>query len=245
MMSALARREIASLFQTPLAWLLLAASQLLLAWVFLEVVDSYQGATAPQLDLGLNTALTERLFGAALILLFLLAPLLAGRGLSRELQNGTDQLLGSAPISLSAILLGKLAALLVLLALVALIPVLLTAGLVGVSPVDMGLFLAAAVGLALSALLFAAVGLFAASLVRQPVLSATLAYTLLMLLSLIHDADQLAATQLSLLDWLSWTQHLIWLFNGVVRLSDLGYFCLMTALFLLLAHRQLANRRLR
>jgi ABC-2 type transport system permease protein len=227
-----------------LAWLLLAASQFLLAWVLLEVLDHYHGVAAPKLELGLNAALAERLFGATLILLLVLAPLLSARSLYRETLHGTDQLLGSSPVSLASVLLGKLAAVFGPLALIALMPVLLSALLLGVSPVDMGLLLAAALGIALSALLFAAVGFFSASLIRQPALSTAIAYAVLVLLSLIHDADQLAATRLSLLDWLSWTQHLVWLFNGVVRVSDLGYFVLMTALFLALAHRQLANRRL-
>jgi ABC-2 type transport system permease protein len=244
MMLLIARREVASLFQTPLAWLLLAASQLLLAWVLLEVLDHYHGVTTPTLELGLNAALAERLFGATLILVLILAPLLASRSLHRESLHGTDQLLGSAPVGIGVILLGKLAAVMAPLALIALMPVFLSAGLVGVSPVDIGLLLAAALGIVLSAFLFAAVGFFSASLVRQPTLSTAIAYALLLLLSLIHDADQLAATQLALLDWLSWTQHLVWLFNGVVRVSDLGYFLLMSALFLALAHRQLANRRL-
>ncbi len=244
MIFVVARREFAALFQTPLAWMLLAATQLLLAWVFLEVLDAYQGIAAPETEQGLNAALAERLYGAALLLSLLMAPLLAARSLGRDQQLGTDQMLGSAPLSISAILLGKLMALLAPLCLLGLLPLLLVAWLVGASPVDLGLFVAATLGLWLSALLFASIGLFTASLVRQPTLAAILAYALVIMLSLIQDADQLAALQLSLLDWLSWSQHLVWLFNGVARLSDLGYFVLMSALFLALAERQLANRRL-
>ncbi|WP_462319967.1 ABC transporter permease [Halochromatium sp.] len=244
MILVIARRELAALFQTPLAWLLLAATQLLLAWVFLEVLDRYQAVTAAEFELGLNAALAERLYGAALLLLLLIAPLLTARSLGRDQQLCTDQMLASAPVRISAILLGKLVALLAPLWLLGLLPLLLVAWLIGASPVDLGLFVSATVGLWLSGLLFASVGLFAASLVRHPTLATILAYALLIMLSLIHDADQLAALQLSLLDWLSWSQHLVWLFNGVARLSDLSYFVLMSALFLALAERQLANQRL-
>ncbi len=244
MILVIARRELAALFQTPLAWMLLAATQLLLAWVFLEVLDSFQGVAAPELEMGLNAALAERLYGAALLMLLLIAPLLAARSLGQDQQLGTDQLLGSAPVRISAILLGKLVALLAPLWLLALLPLLMVSWLVGASPVDLGLFLAATLGLWLSALLFASVGLLTASLVRQPSLAAILAYALLIMLALIHDADQLAALQLSLLDWLSWSQHLVWLFNGVARLSDLSYFMLLSGLLLALAERQLANRAL-
>jgi len=219
----IARRELAALFKTPLAWMLLASTQLLLAWVFLEVIDRYQGADAAELEIGLNAALAERLYGATLLLLLLLAPLLSVGRLSQDRRLGTDQLLASAPVPMVEILLGKLLALMAPLGLLALLPLPLVAGLLGPSPLDLGLFLA--------------------SLVRQPTLALVLAYVMVVMLSLIQDSDQLAALQLSLLDWLSWPQHLIWLFNGVVRLSDLGYFVLLTGLFLTLAQRQLDNRQ--
>lgn len=244
MINTIAHRELAELFKTPLAWLLLAGCQLVLAWVFLEVIDLYQGEISAQPAVGLNAALAERLFGAALILLLLSAPLLSARSLSQEVQQGTDQLLGAAPVGQTAILLGKLLAVMVPLCLLALLPFLMSASLLAAAPVDLGLFFAATLGLWLSALLFAAVGYFCASLVQQPMLAAVLSYVLIMLLSLIHDADQLASRHLTLMDWLSWSQHLIWLFNGVLRLSDLGYFALVSALFLALAQRLLANRYL-
>lgn len=243
MIRLIARRELAALFKTPLAWMLLASTQLLLAWVFLEVIDRYQGADAAELEIGLNAALAERLYGATLLLLLLLAPLLSVGRLSQDRRLGTDQLLASAPVPVVEVLLGKLLALMAPLGLLALLPLPLVAGLLGPSPLDLGLFLAATLGLWLCALLFASIGLFTASLVRQPTLALVLAYVMVVMLSLIQDSDQLAALQLSLLDWLSWPQHLIWLFNGVVRLSDLGYFVLLTGLFLALAQRQLDNRQ--
>lgn len=244
MIRLIAVRELGALFKTPLAWLLLGSSQLLLGWVFLEVLERYQGVDAAALEIGINAALAERVQGATLILVLLLAPLLGVRGLSQDLHQGTDQLLTSAPVRLQQVLLGKLAALMVPLGLLALLPLPLIAGLLGAAPVDLGLFAAATLGLALCALLFASIGLFAASLVRQPTLALVMAYALVVLLSLIQDGDRLAAVELSLLDWLSWPQHLIWLFNGVVRVSDIGYFLLLAGLFLALAQRQLDNRRL-
>lgn len=243
MIRLIARRELAALFKTPLAWLLLASSQLLLAWVFLEVLERYQDADATELELGINAALAERVYGATLLLLLLLAPLLSVRSLSQDRRLGTDQLLASAPVRVLEILLGKLVALMTALGLLALIPLPLIAGLLGPSPVDFGLFLAATLGLWLCGLLFASIGLFTASLVRQPTLALVLAYALVIFLAVIHASDQLAALELSLLDWLAWPQHLVWLFNGVVRLSDLGYFLLLAGLLLALAQRQLDNRQ--
>jgi ABC-2 type transport system permease protein len=78
-------------------------------------------------------------------------------------------------------------------------------------------------------------------LTAQPALAVVIAYGLLTLLSVINRAEQLAAEQLSLIDWLAWNQHLFWFLSGVVRVSDLLYFLSMTAMFLAFAHRRLAN----
>jgi ABC-2 type transport system permease protein len=241
---AIARREWAAAFQTPLGWLLLAAGQLILAWVFLRVLDGFTGLEPPARSAGLNLDLSHNLFGTAAVLLLLAAPLLATRALSSERREGTDQLLGAAPVSLAALVLGKLLGLAPPLLLLGLLPLGLVLTLPGAAPVDPGLFLAATVGLWLCALLFGAVGLYAASITSQPALATVIAYGILLLLSVLNQADQLAAAQLSALDWLSWNQHLFWFLAGVVRVSDLAYFGLATALFLALAHRRLANQRL-
>lgn len=244
MILTIARREWAAAFQTPLGWLLLAASQLILAWVFLQVLDGFTGLEPPARSAGLNLDLSHNLFGSAAVLLLLAAPLLATRALSTERRDGTDQLLGAAPVALAALLLGKLLGLALPLLLVSLLPLGLALTLLGAAPIDPGLFAAAALGLVLAALLFCAVGLYAASLSAQPALAAVIAYGILMLLSLVSRTDQLAVGQLVLLDWLSWNQHLFWFLGGVVRISDLAYFLLATGLFLALAHRRLANQRL-
>ena len=244
MIATIAAREWLSAFRTPLGWLLLAATQIILTWILLQVLDGFTGLEPPERSAGLNLELTHNLFGSAAVLLMLTAPLLAARTLSGERRDGAWQLLSTAPLTLTEILLGKFVALAALLLLVCLIPLGLCLTLLGAAPIDPGLLLSATLGLWLVGLLFSAVGLFAASLSSQPAVAAVTAYGLLMLISIINQADHLAAEQISLLDWLSWNQHLFWFLAGVVRASDLAYFALMSLLFLALAQRRLSNLRL-
>lgn len=244
MILTIVRREWSAAFQTLLGWSLLAASQLILGWVFLQVLDGFSGLEPPQRSVGLNLDLSHNLFGSAAVLLLLAAPLLATRALSSERREGTDQLLGAAPVSIVEMLLGKLLGAALPLLLVTLLPLAMALSLIDVAPIDPGLFAAATLGLWLSALLFCAVGLYAASLTAQPALATVIAYGILLLLSLVNQADQLAAAQVPVLNWLSWSQHLFWFLAGVVRISDLAYFGLATTLFVALAHRRLANQRL-
>jgi ABC-2 type transport system permease protein len=242
--SAIARRELRAAFVSPLAWLLLAANALILAWIFLRVLERFSGLEAAQRTAGLTLELNLNLFSFAAVLAMLIAPLLATRMLSAELREGTFNLLGAAPVSLTEILLGKFLGLLGPITVMGLLPLVLALSLSWSVPLDWGLLAAATVGVWLCGLLFAAVGLFASSLSAQPGLTAVAAYGLLILLSVIDRGEALGTPAVSLFDWLSWNEHLFWALLGVVRTSDILYYLLFAAFFLALAHRRLANRRL-
>ncbi|MCG6941880.1 MAG: ABC transporter permease subunit [Thiohalocapsa sp.] len=244
MIGTIALRDWLGAFRTPVGWVLLAATQGILGYVLLKVLDEFTGPEPALRTAGLNLELSHNLFGAAAVLLLLTVPLLAARALGGELRDGTWALLASAPVSPAEILLGKFLGLALLLLPVCLLPAGLGLMLLGAAPVDPGLLAAATLGLWLTGLLFAAVGLFAASLVSQPIAAAVAGYGLLVLLSVVNRTELLGAPQLGVLDWLAWNQHLFWFLTGVVRISDLAYFGLMTAAFLALALRRLDNLRL-
>lgn len=248
MIASIAAREWRAAFVTPFGWVLLVAFQLVLSWVFLQVLDRFMGLAPGAVTLGLNLELSHNLFGSAAVLALLAAPLAAIRSIGRELPGqlrGDHGLLSVAPVSATSILLGKLIGLLGLFWLCCLIPLGLALSLIGNAPIDPGLFLAATIGLALSMPLFIAVGLFAGSLTSQPAAAAIIAYAILMLLSLLNQATALGARNLALLDWLSWNQHLHAFLGGALHTGDLAYFVLFSAFFLALAGRALANRRFR
>lgn len=244
-MNVIARRETLTLLQTGLLWLLLAACALILGWVFLAVLDPFIGVERDGLvDISinaLNLRLVRELYGTAAVLQLLIAPLLASRLLSSELRDGRYLMLASAPVLAAEILLGKWLALALALLALALVPLVLCLALALVAPVDVGLCLSATLGLWLLGLLFAAVGLFCASLSSQPAAATVIAYGVLLLLAVMNRADTAALGALGLFDWLSWGPHLYWFLVGAVRLADLGYFLLLSACFLAMAERRLAN----
>lgn len=244
MILAIARREWQASFLSAQAWTLLAANQFILAWIFLRVLDGFSGLEVAQRKSGITLELSLNLFSFAAMLALLAVPLLSMRMLSGEFRDGTYNLLGSAPVSLAEILLGKFLGLAGLIAATGLIPLSMSLGLAFSTDLDLGLLATATLGVWLAGLMFAAVGLFASSLTAQPGLAAVAAYGILVLLSVINRTRGPGTEAATLFDWLSWNEHLFWFLLGVVRASDLLYFFLFTAFFLTLAHRRLANRRL-
>ncbi len=102
---AIARRDLAAAFATPLGWLLPAASALLCGVVFMSV--GFRNGEPANLR-GVLVAL-----GWATVLL---APAVAMRSLAEERRSGTLELLAAAPVRESAIVLGKFLAAMGLLA---------------------------------------------------------------------------------------------------------------------------------
>jgi ABC-2 type transport system permease protein len=243
MILTIAGRELRGGLVTPLLWVLLGAGQLVLAWVFLKVVDDFSGLGADERVASLSTELALNLFGVAAVVAMLAAPLIAMRMLSAEFRDGSFDLIGSSPVYLYSVVIGKFLGALALLTPLCLLPALNLTLLAGAADLDLGHFAAATLGLWLAAGMFAAIGLYAASLTAQPGTAVLAAFGILLLFSIIGRADTLDLPGLSLFGWLAWNEHLLWFLLGAVRASDLAYFLMFTALFLALTHRRLANRR--
>jgi len=109
---AILRRELASLWLTPLGWILLLVLLLLQGSIFTSIVTSF--ATSPELtlDVGPLQAFYGQSVFVPLTLLFL-CPALTMRSFAEERRTGTIENLLSAPVSANVIVGGKyLAALL-------------------------------------------------------------------------------------------------------------------------------------
>ncbi len=244
MIGTIAGREIRSGVVTPLPWVLLGVGQVVLAWIFLQVIEKFSGLGADERISSLTQEMSMNLFGFAAVIAMLATPLLAMRMLSGEMRDGSFDLLASAPVRIGHIVLGKFVGLVILVTPLCLLPAANVLLLVGATEIDAGQLAAATLGLWLATLLFCAIGLYASSLTAQPGASVLIAFGLLLFFSIVGRAESLSAQTLSLFGWVSWNEHLFWFLLGAVRRSDLAYFLLFTGFFLGLTHRRLSNHRL-
>ncbi|MFB6359114.1 MAG: ABC transporter permease, partial [Thiohalorhabdaceae bacterium] len=164
--------------------------------------------------------------------------------ISGERARGTLPLLLSAPVSMTRIVLGKylgvLGFLAVMLGLILLMPLSLALG----TTLDYGKLAAGALGLALMLASFAAAGLFMSSLTNQPTVAAVGSFGLLLLLWVLDWSGNLGAQVQAVVGYLSLLGHFEDLRKGLVSTTDLVYFALFIALFLILAVRRLDADRL-
>ena len=246
MIFTIAARELRSLFLSPLAWAVLAIVQFILGYMYLGQIEVFLSVQSRLVAVpgapGLTEIVVMPLLANAAIVLLLVVPLLTMRLISDERRGQTLSLLFSAPISMSEIVVGKylgvMAFLLIMLGMITLMPLSLLSG----GNIDVTLFLAGILGLTLLLASFAAAGLFVSTLTAQPTIAAVATFGLLLLLWIL---DWSGGGQLhSLLPYLSILRHYESLLKGIFDSSDVIYYLLFVAVFLILSIRRLDADRL-
>ncbi len=229
----IARHELRRIFVSPLAWTVLAVAQLILGLVFvLSLVDYTANPDMMDQYTGVSDYVGAGLFGFATIVLLLVMPLMTMRLFAEERKSGSIDLLFSAPVSLTDIVLGKFLGLvgfmLAVLALLALMPL----SLLPATSLDLGRIAAGLLGLLLMMLAFGAAGLFVSSLTREATIAAVGGFGLLLLIWLIQILGYQENRFAELFSYLSLISHYENLRRGVFDSSDVAYYLLFTALFL-------------
>jgi ABC-2 type transport system permease protein len=248
-MWCVARLELARLFLSPFAWVMLALVQFLLAYLFLSHIDYFaqiqgQISAIPGAP-GVTELVIAPLLNNAALVLLMIAPFITMRAFADEYRNHSLPLLISAPLSASQIVFGKYIAylgfFLLQLVLVAFMPLSLIAG----SAIDLYQLSAGMIGLVLLVASFVAAGIYLSSLTTQPIIAAVMTFCLLFLLWIIDFAAASAsAGGVNWLGWLSLLGHFQPLLLGQVRSIDLSFFVLFCVVFLLLTIRRLDAARL-
>ncbi len=242
----IAGREFRTLFLSPLAWAILGIIQIIQAFLFLVLLDTYLNEIqaryagfeqAP----GVTDFIVTGLFQNAGIILLMVTPLLTMRLISEERRNRTLSLLFSAPVSIAEIVLGKylgvFAFLLLLVGMTTLMPLSLLSG----GGLDYGKLAASFMAFLLLSAGFASLGLFISALTSQPTVAAISTFGALLLLWIINWSRNGAG---GVLEYLSMLRHYDRLLTGLVNTEDLIYFILFILAFIVLSIHTLDNDRL-
>ncbi|NOQ94931.1 MAG: ABC transporter permease subunit [Methylophaga sp.] len=249
-MLTLAKNELYRLFLSPLAWIILALSQLILAYLFLTHIDYFVQIQAKISAIpgapGVTELIAMPLLSNAATLLLLIAPLVTMRLIAEERRNESLPLLLSAPLSTYQIVLGKYLGtfgfFFVLLLMISVMPLSLSLG----SQLDFALLASGLLGLTLLLASFTAIGLYLSSLTRQPTIAAMTTFASLFFLWIIDWAGnaQITAESSTLFSWLSLLRHYQSLLKGEVNTSDIAYYLIVISAFLLMTIRRLDSERL-
>jgi ABC-2 type transport system permease protein len=248
MIWVIAKREFRSLFSSPLAWVILAVVQIILAWSFFTSLDVFFNIQSDLSTMknapGVTDLVISPLYETASIVLLMIMPLLTMRLISEEKRNHTIALLYSAPVSLTEIIIGKYLGLMlfitILLLLITLMPLSLQMG----TELDMAKLFSGALGLFFVLAAFGAAGLYMSSLTDNPIIAAISTFGLLLLLWMINTSGESTADGSNVLSYLSLHVHFTALLRGILNTRDIAYFLLFILGFIVLSIRQLETQRL-
>jgi ABC-2 type transport system permease protein len=232
-MTAIFKRELRAYFRTPLGYVLVAAMYFFTGYYY-YTYNLYNGTSN-------MTVLFTQLFSVVLFLV----PVLTMRLMSEDKRSRTDQVLLTAPVRRSGIVVGKyLAAMAVYLIAISgtLLVTIVTEYYTSPDwPVIIGNF----TGLLLLGTALVAVGMFLSSLTESQVIAAVISFAVSLVLMLV-DAFSFVTTDTSLqkiLTFMSFNNRYKPFTYGILDISNTLFFISFAALFLFLTSAVLEKRR--
>ena len=239
----IAANELRRIFKSPLAWVILAIVQFLVAIFFYLLLSQFMNPANS--GRGLTALVVAGTLQIAGIILLLVSPLLTMRLFSEEHRFGTIKLLLSSPVTISELVIGKYIGCAVfylcMLCLITLMPLSLMPGV----ELDLGQLGSGLLGLFLLMSAFIAIGLFVSTLTDHPGVAAISTFAVLFVLWVIHVAGNGTSEHMvHLFSYLSLLRHYDNLLNGLFNTVDVMYYLLITVTFVTLSIWRLDARRL-
>ena len=243
----IARNELRRLFAQPLAWALLAAVVVVLAYFFLLTLQGFLvlmpkiagDAASP----GVTDLVALPLTRAIASVLLLIVPLLGMRAFAGD--RVALPLLLTSGLSDARVVLGKYIGLVAFLALLILATLAMPLSLQVATALDLGRIAVAALGLMSFAATLAALALWASALAQQPAVAAGLALVLNLLLWMLDAGARYEGVSSDFINYLALPTHLEPFLHGIVATVDIAYFVLLSTVALALTTRRLAASRVR
>jgi ABC-2 type transport system permease protein len=242
-----ARKELKSMFASPMGWVILSLLMFSFGTYYLNGVNDYfavmSGAMRPAERTGVTQFVGQIVYGFASFMVLFAVPLLSMRLISEERRNQTLPFLFSAPISITEIVIGKFIGLVAFLAILVVYVGLMLSTLNLWADIDFGFIVANSIGLLLMIASFSALGLYFSSLTQQPVVAGIL--TFIALFAVMFLDRFFAGDPSNTLASLSLVRHFQSFSSGLIDSGDIAYFVLFIVTFLTLTVRRLDADRLR
>jgi len=233
-MAAIYKREMYSYLTSAVGYVFLA--------VFFAISGYYFFATS----LVSNSTDLSYVFSNLFSIVIFLVPLLTMKLFSEERKQRTEQLLFTAPVRFTGVVLGKFFASLTMYLLGMSVTVVYFLVMCAFRMPDAAIFVGNFLGLLLLGAALCAIGIFISSLTESQVIAAVGSLAIGMFLLFANSFTPVVSNQLlnKVMDAISFYDHYLSFTRGLIHLSDLTFFISVTVLFLFLTVRHLERRRI-
>lgn len=251
LITRIARTELAVLFYSPVAWLLLMAFACQVGIDFGEIINEISKikVMGREITFSITAGVTLGTFGlyeAIQDTIYLYIPLLTMNLMSREYASGSIKLLYSSPLSSAHIIFGKYLSMVVFALIFVVILALPMVSVALTTPmIDVPLILSGLLSLFLLILTYCAVGLFMSTLTSYQIVAAVATLSTLTFLNFIGKIGQSSPFLREITYWLSLKGRSSEMVSGLICSDDVIYFITVIAMFLAFSIIVLSNEKTR
>ncbi len=250
-MFAVAKRELRSLFLSPIAYVIAGIFTLILSWFFLNIIGFYiiislQALRIPFLEerINMHDLVVRPFFGNMSIVMLFVIPMLTMRSFAEEKKLGTFELIYTSPIRTSEVVLGKFLGYALFLVFLLVLTLAHTVPLFKFGEPDPGIIISSYIGIFLMGIAFISAGIFASSMTENQIISIIVSFGILLLFWVLGWAKHTMEGELKdLLAYLSFSDHFQSFSQGVIDTRDVVYYLSFTAVMLFFTHMSLESRR--
>ncbi len=228
------RKELLTLFLSPFGWLILIIFQIILAFEFLNLIESYlqfqQQITLQDQYFGLAEWVIKPFYAALATVILLIIPIVSAHLVTSEKKNGTLPLLLLAPINNSIFVIAKLLSILSFVLIITCLSSLMPLSLYLSSSIDIGRIFSAVLGIILISCALASMCIFLSSLTQHSSIATLLGFSMLLIMWVSHWS--IKQTDSEGLISLSFLHHFEPFLQGFFSLNDLVFFTLVSLFFM-------------
>jgi ABC-2 type transport system permease protein len=234
----ISKKELKTFLYSPIAYILTAFFLLVSGFFFYNILAWANDYTMRMMQSGygmervnINQMLFEPFFNNMTIILMFLLPLLTMRLFADEKKMRTEELLLTSPVRLSAIIIGKYLAALIIYAAILLLTATSAVFVFIYGNPELAPLLTAYLGLFLLGAVFIAIGLFASALTENQVIAAAISFSSILLIWVISWIGESGpGAWREILTYLSFFSHFRNMVSGVIDTQDIVYY--LTFIFL-------------
>jgi ABC-2 type transport system permease protein len=247
------KKDLRSYFNSPIAYIVIALFLLIMGWMFINILNHFvfsQYGQYAQFGMNRSISLTDGVikpfFGNMNVVLLLLVPFLTMRLLAEERKQHTIELLLTAPIGLTDIILGKFLASFLLLFIMLGITFIYPAILMIYGNPEIGPILTSYLGTLLLTSCYLGFGLMFSAMTENQIIAGALCFSMSLFFWLINWASESSNKIIAdILHYLSLIGHFNNFSQGLIVTSDLVFYISFIGMGLFLTHRILDSFRWR
>ena len=248
----IAAKDFRTYFTSPIAYIVIAGFLFIMGWMFFFNLSHFNLQTLQykQFGQGKGASLTEGiirpLYGNMNVILLFLAPFITMRLFAEEKKLQTIQLLMTAPLSLTEIIVGKFLSAFLLVATMMSLTIVYPIVLVIFGNPDIGAIVTSYIGTLLLSSCYIATGVLFSAMTENQIVAGALTFAAGLFVWLINWASQSAGPVFSdFLDYLSLIQHYNNFSQGIIESTDVIFYLSFIGLGLFFTHRVLDSYRWR